>query len=131
MISLKLQIMSLIGLIFYFCSIIYLLRKKSISLKYTLMWIISGITMIVVVIFPKLLIGITSLLGIQVASNALFGIVIFFILLILMSLTGIVTGLNEKNKRLVQTLAILEKRVRELENEKNHISNYCNDKHAS
>ena len=39
----------------------------------------------------------------------------FFMMVILMTLTAIVSELNEQVKRLTQTIALLEKRVREKE----------------
>ena len=66
-------------------------------------------------LFPQLLGLVTSLLGFQVESNALFAILFFFVLLILMSLTSIISKQNEAIKQLVQYTALLEKRVREAE----------------
>lgn len=48
-------------------------------------------------------------------TNALFAFMFFCVIIILMSITAIVSKLNEKNKRLIQSVALLEKRVRELE----------------
>lgn len=117
MISLKLKIVLSLGIIVYFIGIIYLLKRKSISLKYTLMWIFAGFTMISFVLCPRILNVITKITGIELPSNAIFVIVLFFILLLLMSLTSIVSKLSEKNKTLVQNVAILEKRIRDLESE--------------
>lgn len=125
MISIRLQIISLIGLMIYFGGIIYLLKKKTISLKYTLMWIFAGIIMGINIVFPKLLYLGSKLLGIEVASNAIFAIVLFFVLLILLSITGIVSKMNEKNKTLTQSMAILEKRVRELEKKRDKKEDDC------
>lgn len=117
MISLKLKIVLSLGIIVYFIGIIYLLKRKSISLKYTLMWIFAGFTMISFVLCPRILNVITKITGIELPSNAIFVIVLFFILLLLMSLTSIVSKLSETNKTLVQNVAILEKRIRDLESE--------------
>jgi len=110
-----LQLSFIIGLIFFFGIIIYFLRKKALSLKYTLLWLISGFIMLIVSIFPNILAFFSDKLGFQVASNALFALIIGFILMILLSLTSIVSKQNEKIKTLAQTIAILEKRIRELE----------------
>lgn len=126
MISIRLQIISFIGLMLYFVGILILLRNKTISLRYTLMWIFSGVIMTILVIFPEILEIIAKILGIKLASNAVFAMVLFFVLLILLSLTGIVSSLNEKNKRLTQTIAIMGKRIRELEEKQ--ISTYQEEK---
>ena len=115
MVPFMLQLNALLGILFYFAIIFYLLNKKALMLKYTLMWIFSGIIMAVIVMFPFLLKKFSLLVGISTPSNALFAAILFFVLLILMSLTAIISHLNEKNIKLIQSVAILEKRVRDLE----------------
>ena len=116
MVPFMLRVNALLGIIFYFAIIFYLLKKKALMLKYTLLWIFSGIIMAIMLLFPALLKKFSLLIGISTPSNALFAAILFFILLILMSLTSIISRLNEKNIKLIQSVAILEKRVRELEN---------------
>lgn len=113
-----LQISFIIGMLIYFYILFYLIKKKSLNLKYTLLWIFSGLIMLIILIFPNIMISITKFLGIVDTTNGLFALIIFFILIILMSITGIVSKMKEKNKQLVQQCALLEKRVRELENSK-------------
>jgi hypothetical protein len=110
-----LQYFFIIGVVFFFGIIIFFLRKKALSLKYTLLWLVSAFVMLIVSIFPSILVFISEKLGFQVVSNALFALVLGFVLIILLSLTSIVSKQTEKIKTLVQVIAILEKRVRELE----------------
>lgn len=109
----------IIGLLFYFYILVHLINKKSLTLKYSLLWIFSGMLMMIIVIFPKLMSIITNILGIVDMTNALFTVVIFCIILISMSITSIVSKSNDRNKQLIQKCALLEKRIRELE--KKHI----------
>jgi hypothetical protein len=104
-----------IGIVVYFVLIIYFLKKKALNLKYTILWIISGLIMLIMVIFPQLVNGVSALLGIVSPVNTIFVLELFFMLLILMSITSIVSRENEKSKRLIQQVALLEKRIRELE----------------
>jgi len=109
------QYLFIFGLVFLFGLVIFLLRKNALSLKYTLLWLFSIFVMLAVSIFPGILTFISEIFGFQVASNALFSLILGFLLIILLSLTSIVSRQNEKIKTLVQVIAILEKRVRELE----------------
>lgn len=118
MISNKLQIVMLLAVGFYFVILWLLLRKRSLNLKYTLLWIFSGIVMLILGIFPSILSWIAETLDVYAPTNALFAMMFFCVIIILMSLTAIVSKLNEKSKRLIQTIAILEKRLRELEEKK-------------
>ena len=113
--STTLQIVVLLAVLVYFLLLFHLLKKKSLNLKYTLLWILSGLVMLLLAIFPGFLNWFSNLIGVYEPTNALFAIVFFCVIIILMSLTAIVSKLNEKNKRLIQSVALLEKRVRELE----------------
>jgi hypothetical protein len=113
-----LQYIFIVGVVFFFGIIIFFLRKKALSLKYTLLWLISGFAMLLVSIFPDILTFISKILGFQVASNALFTLLLGFFLMILLSLTSIVSWQTEKIKTLAQTIALLEKRMREMEEKK-------------
>lgn len=115
MISTTLRVVILLAVAVYFALVFHLLKKKSLNLKYTLLWLLSGIIMLILAIFPQILDLFSELLGIYEPTNALFAIISFCIIIILMSLTAIVSKLNEKNKRLIQSFALLEKRLRKLE----------------
>lgn len=73
--------------------------------------------MLLVIIWPSIFEKLTSFIGVQEFTNGVFALVCFFILIILMSLTSIVSKLNDKNKVLIQKVALLEKRIREIEKE--------------
>lgn len=115
MLSASLRLAMLVVILAYFALLIVLLRKKRLSLKYALLWLLSGVVMLLLCLFPQLLNGITRLLGIQLQSNALFAILFFCVLVILVSLTSIISRQSESIKRLAQDTALLEKRIRELE----------------
>ena len=76
--------------------------------------------MVVLVIVPELLSWMADILGIATPMNALFMIAIGFVIIILMSLTAIVSKQTERIKNLAQENAMLEKRLRE-EEENNEI----------
>ena len=115
MISAKLQIIMLLAVAVYFILLWYLLKKRSLNLKYTLLWIFSGFVMLLMSIFPNLLSWISEQIDIATPTNALFAMMFFCVIIILISLTAIVSKLNDKSKTLIQTVALLEKRIRELE----------------
>ncbi len=115
MLSHTAQISMLIALAFYAAILLTLLRNKRLNLRYALLWIFSGVLMLVLALFPGILPAIAEMVGIVSHTNALFALVFFCLILILMSLTAIVSGLNDKVKKLAQDNALLEKRLRELE----------------
>ena len=109
------------ALIIYFVILIYLFRRKMLNLKYSLLWIFCGLAMFLVAAFPGILMKSMSLIGVYNPFNGLFALISFFILIILMSVTSIVSKQNERSRRLAQTVALLEKRVRELEGRKEEV----------
>lgn len=115
MITSKLRILLLIAVCIYFVTVFQLLKRKTLNLKYTLLWLVSGFVMLILVVFPQLLQSFAMVVGISDPMNALFSVGLFCTLIILMSLTAIVSKLNEKNKALTQSMALLEKRLRDVE----------------
>lgn len=115
MIPQKLQIVLICAIILYFLIIFYFLKKKALELKYTLLWFVAGVVLFILVVFPELLSMVISMFGIQSNMNGLYIILISFIIMILMALTSIVSRQTYKIKTLIQEIAILEKRVRDLE----------------
>lgn len=110
-----LRIILSISIIVYFWLILKYIRQRRLLLKYALLWIFSGIIMIALVIFPKLLDVFIHLVGIQTPMYGLFIVVMSFAIIVLMSLTIIVSELNKKIKVLTQKMAIYEKQIRELQ----------------
>lgn len=112
------RIISILLISLCFAEVIHLLRKKKLYLKYALLWILTGIVIISLILCPQLISWFFELCGFQVFSNGIFVVLILFILVILLALTSIASKLNENNRRLVQTVALLEKRLRNLEEDK-------------
>ncbi len=115
MLSSTLRIILIFAVLLYFFIVLLLLKKKALTLKYTLLWILAGFCMGMLVIFPTALRKLTGLLGIANEMYGLFAIALGFVICLLMALTSIVSRQTDKIRRLVQTFALLEKRLREIE----------------
>ena len=115
MIPQKLQIVLIVAIIVYFAVILKFLKDKALELKYTLLWLFAGVVMLIMVVFPHLLSSVVHMFGIQDNMNGLYILILGFVLMILMALTSIVSRQSNKTKTLIQEIAILEKRVRDLE----------------
>ena len=102
----------LLGAVCYLALILWLLKKKKLTVRYSIIWLISAGVLLVFAVFPYVVLVLTDLLGMAVPVNVVFLLVI---LLLLLSLSSIVSGFAEKIKRLAQENALLEERVRRLE----------------
>ncbi len=118
MIPSSLRVTLIIAVICYFIIILYLLKQRALNLKYTLLWLLSGAVLGILVVYPELLGYIIRILGIEDNMNGLFSICIGFMLMIMMALTSIASRQNVKIRQLVQEIGILDKRIRELEQNK-------------
>lgn len=113
--TIHLRVVMSIAVILYFFLIVRFIKKKTLALKYTLLWLFAGLGMAILVFVPDLLNWTAELLGIASPMNALFMVAIGFVIIILMSLTAIVSKQTERIKNLAQKNAMLEKRLREEE----------------
>ncbi len=123
MIPATLRIVLSVAVICYFIIILYYLKKRMLELRYTLIWLAAGVCMGIMVFFPSLLIDFVHLLGIESNMNGLFILCFAFIIAILMMLTAIVSRFAMKVRTLIQEISMLEKRIRELENQINDEKN--------
>lgn len=115
MIPTDLRIVLVIGVIAYFVIILAFLKNKTLHLRYTLLWLVAGVVLGIMVIWPTTLVHFIHMLGIESNMNGLFIVCIAFIIMILMSLTSIISRQADKIKNLTQTVGRMEKRIRELE----------------
>lgn len=115
MLPADLRVVLIVGVLAYFTIILTFLKNKTLHLRYTLLWLAAGVILGVMVIWPNTLISFVHMLGIESNMNGLFIVCIAFIIMILMSLTSIISRQADKIKNLTQTIARIEKRVRELE----------------
>ena len=100
--------------IFTLVIIRYLINNR-LNLKYSLVWLAACFVMLILSIFPSLVEKIGKLVGIATVTSTVFMFAGMFMLLIILTLTMIVSHMNNRIYRLTQTQALLEKRVRELE----------------
>ena len=108
------RIILLVCVLVYLLVILALMRRGRMSLKYSLIWFLSGVILLICAIFPQVISFFTRLMGIYSDTNDVFFIGVCFLVLIVLSLTSIASGQSERIRTLVQTQAILEKRVRDL-----------------
>ena len=113
--DISLKIFAFIVILFYFVVVLGFLRKKKFDLKYSLLWLLAGIIMFLVVAFPNFIIWVTGKMGIKVASNGIFAICILLEIVIMISMTAALSDFANRIKILTQNIAILENRIRKLE----------------
>src|SRR5689334_8907796 len=103
--------------------IISKVKRKLFSEKESLIWILAGLGVLALSVFPSALNIIAKLLGVVYLPTALFLMTFFAIVLILLRKEEQITQINEKLKELGQRNALLEEELRKLHNNLHSVHN--------
>ena len=95
-----------------------LLKRGLMSVKYSLLWLALAVGLVIAAAFPYVVYVLRDLLDIEMPVNLVFLLMFCFVLVVLLSLSIAISQLADKCKRLTQANAMLEKRVRDLEEKK-------------
>jgi hypothetical protein len=87
--------------------IIELVRQRRLKEEYSLLWLATGLVLLVLSISRPLLDTLANAVGIFYPPSALFLVALFFVLLILLQFSTVLTRLSRENKEMAQQLAIL------------------------
>lgn len=87
--------------------VLYSVYKKKIQEAYALIWIFTGLIMIVFSLSPYLLHCFSRLVGIKTPAFALLSFLLMGILFLLFQVTVVISRQNEKINQLMQEVAIL------------------------
>lgn len=112
-ISLELQIALIIGALATYSYVIYKIRKANVRIDDMIIWILGSVLLLILSIFPIIPAKIASILGFISAANFIFCAIIFFLLLMVFSLSVKLSQQHEKLKDITHNLAMLEKRLEE------------------
>lgn len=117
--DLSLHIIVILGSVAFLLFILYLMKKGKLEVKYSIIWLAFSLCMLIFACFPYTVLVLNDIAGVIDPVNFIFFTQIIFILLILLSVSAVISGFSRKIKQLAQANAILEKRVRELEEKLN------------
>lgn len=87
--------------------IVILLLKRQLSEKYATLWLVIGLALLIVSIFPDLLLGLTDLLGVQVPANLIFAMSIVLLVGVSLHLSWELSRAEDEIRRLAEETAIL------------------------
>lgn len=93
--------------------ILYIVKKDRISVKYSLVWIITGIIMLIFALIPNFIENVAKLLGFELASNMIFVLMIGLLMLVSVSLTAIVSKQKKMITSLIQEVSLLKSKIEE------------------
>lgn len=73
-------------------------------------WILCSIALIILSIFPQIAFFVARLIGVISTANIVFAAIIFMLIILVYVLFNKVSMLEEKQKNLIQEIAILKKK---------------------
>ena len=117
MMTVKLQIVIGVAILFVFVILVNMIRRRSLELKYALSWMVVLCALLIFDCAPGLLIVVSDFLGIYAPVNMIFFLGFCFSLVIIFSLTVALSRLSNSIRTLDQMVALNEKRLREIETE--------------
>ena len=103
----ELQVLASATLLLFLGWVIRLVRSQRLSLRDSLLWVISTCIVLALVLFPQLLRYLARALAVEVPSNALFALAILYLTLNVLSLTIALSQGATRARRLTQECALL------------------------
>ncbi|GAA1840675.1 DUF2304 domain-containing protein [Agromyces salentinus] len=94
--------------------VVYMLLTRKLREKYAFFWIVIGLVVLVLGIFPQLLEGLTLALGVQVPSNLLFSLAIVLLLGVSLHLSWEISQAEDEIRRVAEEAALLNTEVERL-----------------
>lgn len=113
MLDTTLQTILLLATTIFLSYIVLMVREKKLDLRYILVWLSTAVCLILITLIPGLMRAISSMLHIIEPVNTLFLIMIFFMLMIVFSLTKAVSKADARIRRLTQEMAFLKQKMEE------------------
>jgi len=113
MTPLRVSIFAAIAALILLAIVFELMRSRRLQERYALLWLLTGLVVFVLAAWRSLLGWAADAAGIAYPPSALFVLAAFFILLVLLHYSTVISRLSEQNTILAQRLALLEHRLDE------------------
>jgi hypothetical protein len=114
MILSKIQLVSLAGSILFLLIILWSVRQKRLKEAYALLWLLSGIGLVVISIWMNILRVVSQWIGIVYPPMTLYLFMFMGITLILFQYSLVLSKNQERISRLTQELALLRQELEKL-----------------
>ena len=112
MTPLRVSIVAAIAALALLLVIFELIRRRRLTERYALLWIVTGVVILVLAVWRSALSSLADLVGIAYPPSALFVLAAFFILTVLLHYSTVISKLSDQNRILAQRLALLEHELR-------------------
>ena len=111
--TLRISIFAAIGSLLLLVVVFELIRSRRLQERYALLWLLTAVVLLVFALWRGALNMLASTVGIKYPPSALFVMAAFFILVVLLHYSTVISELAERNVMLAQRLALLENQLEE------------------
>ena len=108
----RISILAALGAALLLVLILELIRSRRLQERYALLWLLTGVAMLLLALWRGALAKLADLVGIAYPPSALFVLFSFFILALLLHYSTVISKLSAQNATLAQRLALLEERIK-------------------
>jgi hypothetical protein len=108
---LRISIVAALGALFLLAVVFELIRRRRLQERYALLWLLTGLIVLVLAVWRDGLGTFSRLVGIYYPPSALFVLASFFVLVVLLQYSTVISQLSEQNTILAQRLALLENKL--------------------
>lgn len=116
----RIEIWAILGCVVLFAALFELVRRHKMKERYSFLWFMTAIVLLTLTLKRSWLEELAKLLGVYYAPTALFLLLVFFMLLILVHFSTVISKLLTQNQVLSQKLGTVESRLREAEQKLAH-----------
>jgi hypothetical protein len=113
--TLRISIFAAVGSLLLLVVIFELIRSRRLQERYALLWLLTAFVLFVFAVWRDGLNVLADTVGIAYPPSALFVLASFFILVVLLHYSTVISELSERNVSLAQRIALLEQKLKESE----------------
>jgi hypothetical protein len=110
---LRVAVFAAIAAVILLAVVFELIRSRRLQERYALLWLLTGLVVLVLSVWRAALATISELIGIAYPPSTLFVLASLFVLVVLLHYSTVISKLSEQNTILAQRLALLENLVRD------------------
>lgn len=94
--------------------IVSLLLRRQLREKYATLWILIGLVILILAIFPGLLLGLSQALGVEIPANLIFALSLVLLVGVALHLSWELSQAEDEVRRVAEDVAIVRAEVEEL-----------------
>jgi hypothetical protein len=111
----RIEFWAILGCVILFLALIELVRRHQLKERYSFLWFLTSGVLLAFTLRRDWLEDLARLVGVYYPPTALFLLLVFFLILILIHFSTVISRLLDSNQTLAQSVAILEARIKKME----------------